>query len=414
MKKQSGVSRRALGGGDDSDARNEGGGARFPASSFRRMLLDLMEQHPDELKGFVGEMSCFKYKSFSAVIAEASVGGDPLQSPCVTRAFEKIDEAIAKGDEGSTDDDDIDSDLGSDLSTSSEEDGEAEDEVAPLMAEFSTAGSMDNTTEGTLETRSRFAMGDAALRGSAASGTKAAGSRRQLFSRAESARRQESFRITRTSIRETCNLRRSVLRESVTLPSQKTEDALAIEVNYREFLEDEIDQLEKLLDDQEDEIDSLDGAFRKSRKRQKELATELKTTKRSILILEEKYAQLKAELLNANKRAAKYHIQLSESEMEKDLFSLTLESDREHMESCQSELVDLRKMREAGNKGIADVHDTLAQKDLNLMNIMSEMQSLQSELKTAKKQRDSFEKTLSDAAAKKKERKEKRKKNEAS
>ena len=69
----------------------------------------------------------------------------------------------------------------------------------------------------------------------------------------------------------------------------------ARETEYSKFLETEIEHLEKLLDDQEEEIDELDKIVLSYKKKTSAMHQELKTKRRSMLFLEEKYAVLKME-----------------------------------------------------------------------------------------------------------------------
>lgn len=342
---------------------------------FRKLLVDLIIQHPDEFKKFVGGMlsstaaDLSKYKAFSDAIAE-----NDLQS--ITEAFQKMeDDEEAK----SINDDDFGSDLGSDLSSENDED-EAEDNLGPLISDRgeSLRNSEDSTSHQPIQ---RFAM----MTNAASSKSSPVASRRQLLSRTGTMRREESFR-KRTSIRQECDRRRSMLREESIRPNTSTEDALVSERNYCEFLEDEVDQLEKLLDDQENEIDDLDRTIRKCKKKNNELLSELKTKKRSILILEEKYALLKAELSNANKRAATLHMKLSEVEEDRDMTQATAEDEREQMET---ELTELRTKL----KKVNDVHNVLAEKDMQIMNLMAEKEGVEVKLAKTKKQRDALKKS---------------------
>jgi DNA repair exonuclease SbcCD ATPase subunit len=393
----------------------EPGGSGFPRG-FQKMVYDLMIQHPDEFKGFVGAMApstdWAKFNSFSHVIAEAAENKQ-LESATVAEAFKEIyEESSKKGDDDDDDDvksindDDFSESHGSDLS--SDEGGEEEDDIAPLMSERSGTSdrmaSSSLTPESPMGARSNFAhssafasfrsSGGASLQKSGG-GDAATGSRGNLLSKAGNVRRQESMRM-RSSIRmENTQMRSTFRQQSTQSVTESAEDALSREISYREKLEDDIDQLERMIDDQDDDIDELDMIVRKSKKKHKELVLEIKTKTRTILILEEKYALLKSELFTANKRANGLHVKLSEIEIEKDLDLSALESERYH---TGIELEELRKLK-SDNESISDIHTNLAEKDLSLMNLMAEMESIKSELQITKKERKTLEKALGSSSA---------------
>ena len=213
-------------------------------------------------------------------------------------------------------------------------------------------------------------------------------SRLGVFDLKKSPSRRESF-ARRSTIREDIKSRRDTFQEK-NVKSSSFRTKLADETDHRTFLEEEIAELERLMDDQEDEIVQLDGVVEKYKKKNEGLLEELKTKRRTILIQEEKYSLLKSEFGMLRTRNEKLQLKVLEGEADRDLNIMSATFDRERLEE------DLNNNL---NGSLVDIQETLGKKDVALMSLMEEMDSLGQELKIVKKERDALEKTLDGTCA---------------
>lgn len=349
---------------------------RDQASNFHRMLYQLMVQNEDQFKDFVHTMSPnyepVNYDAFRAVVAFTAM----LEQTAITK----------DSDESWQDSDDFDTEDA--MGSSSEE--EADDAVAPLDSMSvnwpqKSTESLDEASEG----EGRFLGGGAAvarsLRGRDAASH--ASSRRDRLAKsikAGGSSRRVANLNRRSTIRQSCMLRRSVFQQEIHSGSHDEDDqthATRTEADYIKFLESEIEHLEQLLDDQEDEIDELDKTVSKYKRKNEGMNQEIKTKKRTILILEEKYALLKLELDRAVAKGDSLQLKMHESEADLELNYLTATNERDEL---GGEVNSLRKQNREQQETLKQIQESLGKKDERLLLLMGEMEELKKELLSVK------------------------------
>jgi chromosome segregation ATPase len=142
--------------------------------------------------------------------------------------------------------------------------------------------------------------------------------------------------------------------------------------------------LERLLDEQEEEIAELDGLVARCNAKNEALTGELKTKKRTIMILEEKYALLKGEHGTLRAKNEKLQLKLVQAEEERDMriMSSTCDNDsaEEDMKKLRNELRDCKESQEA-------LQTIVAEKETALVALANELDSVKRQMKVLKKER---------------------------
>ena len=196
----------------------------------------------------------------------------------------------------------------------------------------------------------------------------------------------------RNTMREVRERRQSVLQ--VPSETSKVEEKLAAEIARRAFLEGEILELERMLDEQEDEIDDLDKLVTKYKSKNKGLSEELKTKSRRILILEEKYSLLKTE--HGALRARNDNLQLKSAHAEEDrgMKIMQLTSDKA---DGQEDINSLKRDLKDCNSSLSELRLIIVEKDLKRLALSEDMDTLHRELTMVKSERDTLKNAASSA-----------------
>lgn len=193
----------------------------------------------------------------------------------------------------------------------------------------------------------------------------------------------------RSTIREVRERRQSALQMKG--ETSKVEEKLAAEILRRTILEEEILELERLLDEQEDEISDLDRLVAKYKSKNQGLSDELKTKSRTILILEEKYSMLKTERSALRARNDNLQLKLAQAEEDRSMKIMQLTSDNA---DGQEDINSLKREIKDCNNSLAAMRQVIGEKDMKLLATMEDMDTLRYELKMVKKDRDELERSL--------------------
>lgn len=166
----------------------------------------------------------------------------------------------------------------------------------------------------------------------------------------------------RNTIREVRERRQS----SLPIPSEtsKVDEKLAVEIRHRTFLEEEIQELERLLDEQEDEINDLDKLVTKYKSRNQGLSEELKTKSRRILILEEKYSLLKTEHGALRARNDSLQLKLAHAEDDRGVKIMQLTSENAN---GQEDINSLKRELKDCNSSLSELRQIIVEKDMKLL-----------------------------------------------
>lgn len=337
------------GGADDE-------GAHLFRSQFHREYFDVIKKYEDEFKTFVldvsGDETLYTMMMEKLLISTVATSLKELDNANTESSLRELEDSttgtLGVGARAASTADSSSEDASSGRNSEDEE----EDEIAPLSSD---------------------------------------GSKTRLSSRQSSACRRQSV-VRRSTIRVESERRRSEFQAK--REGSPLEAKLSDEISYRSFLEDEITELERLLDDQEEEIAELDVLVARYKAKNEALSGELKTKKRTIMILEEKYSLLKGEHGMLRAKNEKLEMKLLQAEEERDMriMSLTCVNDsaEEDMKNLRNEIRDCKESQET-------LQTIVAEKETALLTLANEMDSLKREMRVLKKQRACKEGSL-DAA----------------